>query len=108
MRAAELGIAMSVSLAPLYPYARWFGVLAFAAAALGCSDHDEPPKPKPVPVPECSFSLAEVTHDTAKTGVRINEVMTANDGAWIDELGETDDFIELVNTSAGSIPLSDY
>lgn len=88
--------------------ARWFGVLALGAAALGCGDHDDPPPPKPVPVPECSFSLADVTHDSAKSGLRINEVMTANDGAWIDERGETDDFVELVNTSQNTIALGDY
>ena len=89
--------------------ARWFGVLALATAALGCGDHDDPPPPKPVPTAEaCSFSLADVTRDNAKTGLRVNEVMTANDGAWVDEAGETDDFIELINTTDASIALGDY
>src|SRR5688572_29141291 len=35
--------------------------------------------------------------------LRLNEVMTENDGAWIDEAGETDDWVEVVNT--GTIPL---
>jgi hypothetical protein len=89
-------------------FARWLGVLALATATLGCSDGDDPPPPKPVPVTECSFSLADVTRDTAATGLRINEVMTANDGAWIDEQGETDDFVELVNTSDDRIFLGAY
>jgi hypothetical protein len=36
--------------------------------------------------------------------IRINELMADNDGAWIDEARETDDWVELVNT--GSEPLS--
>lgn len=99
---------MSVLVTSLSFSARWLGVLALATAALGCGDHDEPLPPKPVLPAECSFSLADVTRATGKTGVRINEVMTANDGAWIDEGGETDDFIELVNTSDESIFLGDY
>jgi hypothetical protein len=40
--------------------------------------------------------------------LRINEVMTANDGAWVDEAGETDDFIELMNTGDEPIQLASY
>ncbi len=38
----------------------------------------------------------------------INEVMSQNEGAWIDELGEADDWVELVNRSSESIELGDY
>jgi hypothetical protein len=38
----------------------------------------------------------------------INEVMTQNDGAWIDELGQADDWVELINRSDRTLQLSDY
>jgi hypothetical protein len=41
-------------------------------------------------------------------GLRINEVVADNEGVWIDEQGETDDYIELYNTSADAVSLSDY
>jgi hypothetical protein len=41
-------------------------------------------------------------------GVSINEVMSQNEGAWIDELGETNDWLEIVNRGSSTIDLSDY
>lgn len=38
----------------------------------------------------------------------VNEVMSQNDGAWIDERGETHDWIELVNRGSERIRLSDH
>jgi hypothetical protein len=38
----------------------------------------------------------------------INEVMSQNEGAWIDERGETNDWIELVNRTDGTVELSEY
>ncbi len=38
----------------------------------------------------------------------INELMASNDGAWIDELGEADDWLELVNAGEAPLELSDY
>ncbi len=38
----------------------------------------------------------------------INEVMARNEGAWIDEAGEADDWVELVNRSEGELALGDY
>ena len=38
----------------------------------------------------------------------INEVMAQNDGAWIDDAGEADDWVELVNRSDRELLLSDY
>jgi hypothetical protein len=38
----------------------------------------------------------------------INEVMPENGGAWLDEKGETDDWIELVNRSAGPVAPADF
>ncbi len=91
-----------------FPPGRWLGlglVLALAnGACSGESTHVTPP-PKP---PACSFSLADASTETEAHALRINEVMTGNDGAWVDEQGETDDFIELVNTSSQTIQLADY
>ncbi len=38
----------------------------------------------------------------------INEVMTRNDGAWVDERGETDDYVELFNSGTASLNLADF
>jgi hypothetical protein len=38
----------------------------------------------------------------------INEVMSQNEGAWIDENGEADDWLELVNRSDRMLDLSNY
>jgi len=38
----------------------------------------------------------------------INEVMSQNDGAWIDDQGETDDWVELSNRSSRSLELANY
>jgi Pyruvate phosphate dikinase, AMP/ATP-binding domain/Lamin Tail Domain len=55
----------------------------------------------------CSFELDDATR-AGGAGLRINEVMTGNDGAWVDELGETDDFVELLNMGEASLELGDY
>jgi len=89
----------------------WFGALALmlACASTACMDEeDRVRKVEPVPPQECAFSLADVTSGTDTHPLRINEVMSGNDGAWVDEAGETDDFIELVNTGAETITLADY
>ena len=38
----------------------------------------------------------------------INEVCPSNDGVWVDELGETDDWVELYNATAQPIDLAQY
>ncbi len=40
--------------------------------------------------------------------IRIHEVMTKNDGAWIDEAGETDDWVELRNVTSAPVSLAGY
>jgi hypothetical protein len=40
--------------------------------------------------------------------LRINEVVSNNEGVWVDELGETDDYLEWVNASDTSIHLEEY
>jgi hypothetical protein len=46
--------------------------------------------------------------ERAATGLRINEVLSSNDGVNVDELGETDDWIELINESEQPIELAGY
>lgn len=40
--------------------------------------------------------------------LRINEVVSNNEGVWVDEAGETDDYIELINVSSATLDLSKY
>jgi hypothetical protein len=40
--------------------------------------------------------------------IRINEVVSQNQGVWVDEVGETDDYIELINVSSETRDLSQY
>jgi hypothetical protein len=80
-------------------------VLALANSACSGKSKQETPPPKPS---ACSFSLVDVARATDTYALRINEVMTGNDGAWVDEQGETDDFVELINTGAEPLQLADY
>jgi hypothetical protein len=58
--------------------------------------------------PGCSYELTDAASATSAQTLRINEVMTGNDGAWVDEAGQTDDFVELVNAGDEAISLSHY
>jgi len=40
--------------------------------------------------------------------LRINEVVSSNEGVWVDEVGETDDYIELFNPTTHPIDLGEY
>jgi hypothetical protein len=42
------------------------------------------------------------------TEIRINEVVSDNQGVWVDEAGETDDYVEFVNASSVPRNLSQY
>jgi len=42
------------------------------------------------------------------TGLRIHEVVSSNDGIHVDELGETDDWLELHNGGSSALELSRY
>lgn len=55
----------------------------------------------------CGFSLAK-PRAGSEHPLRINEVMSKNDGAWVDEYGETDDFVELINSGEQPLSLGDY
>lgn len=66
-------------------------VLGCVAWSVGCNQVPPPPK------------VQQVSRD-----LEISEVMANNEGSWIDEWGEADDFIELTNRSKRSIALSKY
>ena len=38
----------------------------------------------------------------------INEIIANNEGVWVDEVGEADDFVELLNQSDAPLHLSDF
>jgi len=40
--------------------------------------------------------------------LRINEVVSRNEGVWVDEQGETDDYVELINAGSDAIDLGQY
>ncbi len=40
--------------------------------------------------------------------MRINEVVSRNEGVWVDEAGETDDYLELINTGTAAVDLGRY
>jgi len=56
----------------------------------------------------CDYSLAHPRSGARAHALRINEVMTKNDGAWVDEQGETDDFVELINGGDDAVSLAAY
>jgi hypothetical protein len=67
----------------------WRSFLAAAAVTLGCGSLDPALAPQP-------------------KDLRINEVVSNNEGVVIDELGEADDYVELYNASDHTVRLSDY
>jgi hypothetical protein len=97
-----------MSVLALFSSGRWLGLgLALALINGACSGKSKQVTPPPKPL-ACSFSLVGATKATDTHALRINEVMTGNDGAWVDEQAETDDFIELYNTSDEPVQLADY
>ncbi|HVY30242.1 MAG TPA: PEP/pyruvate-binding domain-containing protein [Polyangiaceae bacterium] len=82
--------------------------LGLALLLVGCSGKHVSNQPPTPPADTCGYSLADVTEETKHHRLRVNEVMTANDGAWVDEYGETDDFVELINTGSKPLDLADY
>jgi hypothetical protein len=59
-------------------------------------------------VPLLALEACGEFQPTVPPGLRINEVVSANEGVWLDEQGETDDYIELYNTSRDAQSLADY
>ena len=89
--------------------ARSLAWLALLSVVAGCSgSHHTSPSHVTDPPKSCSFALVDAADGADQYPLRINEVMTGNDGAWVDELGQTDDFIELVNTGDQPLDLGDY
>jgi hypothetical protein len=91
------------------PLVHALSALTLALAASGCSSHE---RKKPAPVEEgprvCSFIPRDEEPYGGRPELRINEVMTGNDGAWVDEAGETDDFIELYNAGDSDLHLDHF
>jgi hypothetical protein len=50
------------------------------------------------------IGLAVVACGEAQPGLAINEIVSVNDGLWVDESGEDDDYVEIVNTA--DVPVS--
>jgi hypothetical protein len=71
------------------------GVVGLLVGGLACSHGASPPTTTP-PTPPGPGDL------------RINEVVSRNQGVWVDEFGETDDYVELVNTGTVPADLSRY
>ncbi|WP_437893619.1 PEP/pyruvate-binding domain-containing protein [Sorangium sp. So ce124] len=79
------------------------------ALGVGCSGETQLPTEEHPPKPEvCDFELPVAAAPALSGDLRINEVMTGNDGAWVDEVGETDDFIELINIGQRALDLGEF
>ncbi|MFZ5892582.1 MAG: PEP/pyruvate-binding domain-containing protein [Myxococcota bacterium] len=75
--------------------------LSLFALLVGCASNDPREKlpqqqPPPPPPPSPIYDL------------RINEVVSSNEGVWIDEFGETDDYIEIYNAGSSTRQLENY
>lgn len=83
---------------------RWATGLVAALTAVACHHTAGPLDAGQPPMGRCEkpFKVPEREQDL---GLRINEVLSSNDGAAIDEAGETNDFIEIINTSSDPIAL---
>lgn len=80
--------------------------LAFACAA--CA-HDDPDRDPNLPQLSCAADYAPTTPLAPDgSGLHISEVVSSNDGVAVDELGETDDWIELANDGSAPVRLANY
>ena len=78
--------------------------IALPAAELGCADARSSN-----PGPDCVQQFDPRADVDAKSSpLRINEVASDNDGVEIDELGETDDYVELYNDSDHALDLATH
>ncbi|WP_437275105.1 PEP/pyruvate-binding domain-containing protein [Sorangium sp. So ce375] len=91
--------------APPWRCARVGATLLLLSIGVGCPGKTYHPPGEP---PMCDFELPLAAAPALSGELRINEVMTGNDGAWVDELGETDDFIELINVGKQALALGEY
>lgn len=53
-------------------------------------------------------SATPAVHRDAPLDLRINEVVSNNEGVWLDEQGEADDYVELFNPTKKALQLGDY
>ena len=91
-----------LSMAPRAP--RWLRAASFLpllGLSLACSGGNM--EISYSPGPQCSWVPEDGVEPAGS--LRINEVMTGNDGAWVDEAGQTDDFVELYNESDEPVEL---
>jgi hypothetical protein len=58
--------------------------------------------------PGCDSSSRKAPAIKLPVDLRINEVVSQNEGVWVDDVGETDDYIELINASSETRDLSQY
>lgn len=52
-------------------------------------------------------SATPAVHRDAPLDLRINEVVSNNEGVWLDEQGEADDYVELFNPTKKALQLGD-
>ncbi len=76
---------------PLNGAAPRLSALLCCAVLVGCGSSSSPPAPP-----------------SATSGLRLNEIVADNEGVFVDENGETDDYIELYNAGSGPENLSEY
>src|SRR5690606_20093521 len=56
----------------------------------------------------CSGETAPPSGAASEAALRINEVVSDNEGVWLDEHGEADDYIELFNAGDAAIGRADF
>src|SRR5690348_7125100 len=82
----------------------WLLFAALLATAEGCGN--APPAPL---IADCAAEFdPTVAVDPKASALRINELVSDNDGVEVDERGETDDYVELYNGGSESIELSSH
>lgn len=62
----------------------------------------------PTEPPWAGQGLAATEPENPVAGLRLNEVQSRNNGTWIDEIGETDDWVEVFNAGSEPLQLQDY
>ena len=81
-------------------------VVLFALMALvGCSERETSERADGGASCELPFASGLSLTPAA---LRIHEVVSSNDGVFVDELGETDDYLEIENTSGAPLSLSGF
>lgn len=67
---------------------------------------------RPVLLLACSITMLGCGSESAlferPHTLRFNEIVSDNEGVWVDELGEADDYIEVINVGNRDVELSDF